>query len=157
MKYIRNQFVRTGSIMWWVFMLIIGSAALWGGITVLQWSWAGIFTIIIGVAILYRLIIATANRDKLRRIVMHEFETSSESTINRSTGISRRDVRAIILDLKSSGRFIGQFSTKTGQIQYVSSHNGLKSLEEEINYCQNCGNPISDESDQFCAYCGAKI
>ena len=138
MKYIRNQFVRTGSIMWWVFMLIIGSAALWGGITVMQWSWAGIFTIIIGVAILYRLIIAAANRDKLRRIIMHEFETSPESTIKditMNTGISRRDVRAIILDLKSSGRFIGQFSTKTGQIQYISSHNELDSLEKEVKYC----------------------
>ena len=160
MKYIRNQFVRTGSLMWWIFILIIGSAALWGGITIFQWSWAGIFPIIIGVAILYRTIVATANRRKLRRIIIHEFERSPESSIKDitwKTGISRRDVRAILLDLKSSERFIGQFPTKTGEMQYITNYNEVNSLEEEVNYCQNCGNPISDKSDQYCFYCGAKI
>ncbi|MFW9784112.1 MAG: zinc ribbon domain-containing protein [Candidatus Heimdallarchaeota archaeon] len=160
MKYIRNQFVRTGSIMWWIFILIIGSAALWWGITVLQWSWLGILPILIGATILYRLIVATANRDKLRRIVIHEFEINPESSINDiliRTGISKRDVRAILLDLKSSGHFIGHYSTKNGQIQYISSHSELNGLEEGVKYCPSCGTPISDESVQYCAYCGVKI
>ena len=53
MRYIRNQFVRAGSFMWWIFMFMIAGAFFFGGITILQWSWAGIFLISIGVAVIY--------------------------------------------------------------------------------------------------------
>ena len=91
---------------------------------------------------------------------MHEFEVNPESSIKDvkiATGISRRDVRAIILDLKSSGQFIGQFSTETGQIKYMASQEVQNSLEEKIKYCESCGTPVSEESDQYCSYCGAKL
>jgi hypothetical protein len=160
MRYIRNQFVRAGSFMWWIFIFMISGALLWGGITILQWSWAGIFNILIGVAILFRLIIATSNRSKIRRIVLDEFEKNPEASIKDVTGItgiSRRDVRAIILDWKSSGHLIGNFSTKAGTISYISNHKEQNTLGEKSKYCQSCGTPIRDESVQYCTYCGAKI
>ncbi|MFX0138036.1 MAG: zinc ribbon domain-containing protein [Candidatus Hodarchaeota archaeon] len=159
MKYIRNQFVRASSIMWWGFIFITGGVTLWWGITVLQWSWAGIFTITFGVAILSSLIVAMANRSKLRRVVLHEFQTRPEASIEDvsiTTGISRRDVQAIILDLKSSGQFFGKFSTKTGQIKHVSIQKEPVRSEDRDKYCDNCGTYIGKESAQYCPYCGAK-
>ena len=159
MKYIRNQFIRAGSVMWWSFIFITGGAALWWGITVLQWSWGGIFTIAIGVAILSSLIVAIANRSKLRRVVLQEFQTTPETAIedvSMRTGISIKDVRAIVLDLKASGQFIGEFSTKTGQLEQVLIQKEPVNAEESSKYCHNCGTPISKESAQYCAYCGAK-
>ncbi len=90
---------------------------------------------------------------------MQEFHTSPDVSIedvSMSTGISRKDVQAIILDLKSSGQFIGKFSTKTGQIKHVSVQTEPGSSEEKSKFCHNCGTPIGKESDQYCAYCGAK-
>ena len=114
----------------------------------------------IGAAILSSQIVAIANRSKLRRVVLQEFQTNSDASIediSRSTGISRKDVQSIILDLKASGQLIGKFSTKTGQIKHVSIQNEPANVEERSKYCYNCGTPISKESAQFCAYCGAKI
>ena len=159
MRYIRNQFVRAGSLMWWGFIFITAGAALWWGITVLQWSWAGTFTIVFGVAILSSLIVAVANRNKLRRVVLQEFQTSADASIedvSMRTGISRKDVQAIILDLKASGQFFGEFSTKTGQIKHVSIQTEFISSEERAKYCDNCGTYIGKESAQYCPYCGAK-
>ena len=158
MKYIRNQFVRAGSLMWWGFIVITTVAALWWGITVLQWSWAGIFTIAFGVTILSSLIVAIANRSKLRRLILQEFQTSPVASIedvSMRTGISRKDVQAIILDLKASGQFFGKFSTKTGQIKHVSIQEPVSSVERD-KYCDNCGTYIGKESAQYCPYCGAK-
>ena len=164
MKYVRNQFVRTGSLMWWIFMLMMGGGGLGGGIYLLQWHWAGISPMIIGVAILYRLILTGVNRDKIRRIVLHEFEKNPESSIRdimNATGISRRDVRSIILNLKSSGLIVlnrnSHISTETGQLQYLSSQEEQSNLEEKIKYCESCGTQISNESDLYCSYCGAKL
>jgi hypothetical protein len=144
--------------MWWGFIFITGGAALFWGIITLQWSWAGIFTIIFGATIISSLIVAVANRRKLKRVVLHEFQTIPDASIEEismKTGISRRDVQAIVLDLKSSGQLIVRFSTKTGHIKDTSFQN--TSSEIETKYCHSCGTPISKESDQYCAYCGAKI
>ena len=160
MKYIRNQFIIGCSFLWWGITFIVVGALLWWGITVLQWSWTGIFTIAIGVVILSIPIVAIANRSKLRRVVLQEFQTTPDASIedvSMRTGISRRDVQAIILDLKASGQLIGKFSTKTGQIKQVSIQKEPVSSEEERKYCHYCGTPISKESAQYCAYCGAKI
>ena len=159
MKYIRNQFIIAGSFLWWGITFIVAGALLWWGVTVLQWSWSGFLVIGIGVAILSSQIVAVANRSKLRRVVLQEFQTipdASTEDVSMRTGISRKDVRAIILDLKASGQFIGKFSTKTGQIKHVSIQKEPVSSEERGKYCYNCGTPISKESAQYCAYCGAK-
>ena len=159
MKYMRNQFIIAGSFLWWGITFIVAGALLWWGITVLQLSWAGIFTIAIGVVILSIPIVARANRSKLRGVVLQEFQTSPDASIKdvgMRTGISRRDVQAIILDLKASGQFIGKFSTKTGQFKHIPIQKEPVSSEEGRKYCQYCGTPISKESAQYCAYCGAK-
>ena len=92
-------------------------------------------------------------------VILQEFQTSPDVSIgdvSMSTGISRKDVQAIILDLKASGKFVGKFSTKTGQIKHVSVQTEPASSEEKSGYCHNCGTSIGKESDQYCAYCGAK-
>jgi hypothetical protein len=160
MKYIRNQFIIAGSFIWWGITLIAAGALLWWGITVLQWSWSGILVIALGVIILSSQIVAIANRSKLRRVVLQEFQTTPNASIedvSMRSGISIKDVRAIILDLKSSGQFTGRFSTKTGQIKHLSIQKDPVSTEERDIYCHNCGTPISKESDLYCAYCGAKV
>ena len=159
MKYIRNQFIIAGSFIWWSITIIIAGALLWWGVTVLQWSWSGFFVIALGVVILSSQIVAIANRSKLRRVVLQEFQAIPDGSIedvSMRTGISTGDVRAIVLDLKASGQFFGRFSTKTGQIQYVSIQKESVSSEEISKYCHNCGTPMGKESDQYCAYCGAK-
>ncbi|MFX0042898.1 MAG: hypothetical protein ACFE8L_08300 [Candidatus Hodarchaeota archaeon] len=160
MKYIRNQFIIAGSFMWWGITFIITGTLLWWGITVLQWSWSGIFVIGIGVVILASQIVAIANRSKLRRVVLQEFQTTPDTSIedvSMRTGISIKDVRAIVLDLKASGQFIGKFSTKTGQLEQVLTQKEPDNSEESGKYCHYCGTPIIKETAQYCAYCGAKI
>ena len=160
MRYIRNQFVRAGSVMWWGFIILTGGLTTIWGIIVLQWTWAGIFTIFIGVAIFSSLIVAVANRSKIRRIVLHEFEKIPEASVedvSKRTGISIRDVRSIVLDLKASMLFIGDFSTQTGRVHLIAPHNELNKPEIKVTYCESCGTPINDGSDTYCSYCGAKL
>ncbi len=160
MKNEKNQYNDSVSIC----TFIIAGAFLWWGITSFipwdKWSWWGFIAIGIGAAILSSQIVAINNRSKLRRVVLQEFQTNPDASIedvSRSTGISRKDVQSIVLDLKASGQLIGKFSTKTGQIKHVSIQKELVSSEEGRIYCHYCGTPISKESAQYCAYCGAKI
>ena len=158
MKYEKNQYNDSVSIC----TFIIAGAFFWWGISSLiekVWWW-GFIAIGIGAAILSSQIVAINNRSKLRRVVLQEFQTNPDASIedvSMRTGISRKDVRAIILDLKASGQFIGKFSTKTGQIKHVSIQKEPVSSGEKNEYCHNCGTPIGKELDQYCAYCGAKI
>jgi hypothetical protein len=146
--------------MWWVFMLIISGGAIGGGIYLFQLSWTGIFPIIIGIAILYRLFVAAANRSKLQDIVVHEFEKNPDISLRdlkMKTGLSRRDVRAIVLEVKSSRHFIGDFSTHTGRVHVIAPHNESNRPDVKATYCESCGTPIRNELDQYCSYCGAKL
>lgn len=158
MKYEKNQYNDSVSIC----TFIIAGAFLWWGISSLiekVWWW-GFIAIGIGAAILSSQIVAINNRSKLRRVVLHEFQTNPDASIedvSMRTGISRKDVQSIILDLKASGQLIGKFSTKTGQIKHLTIPEEPVSSEERGKYCYNCGTPLSKESAQYCAYCGAKI
>lgn len=160
MKYIRNQFVRTGSFMWWIFISLVAGGLLYWGITVMQWSWTGIFIIFISVVILFRVAITISNRSKIRNIVLLEFEKRPEVSIEEislRTGISKRDVRAIILDMKMSMHSEAKISTILGKNNYILSQKEQFSLEQKNKYCQSCGTPISDNTAQYCTYCGATI
>jgi len=158
MKYEKNQYNDSVSIC----TFIIAGAFLWWGISSLiekVWWW-GFIAIGIGAAILSSQIVAINNRSKLRRVVLQEFQTNPDASIedvSMRTGISRKDVQSIILDLKASGQLIGKFSTKTGQIKHLTIPEEPVSSEERGKYCYNCGTPLSKESAQYCAYCGAKI
>ncbi len=160
MKYNKNQYSDSFSIC----TFIIAGAFFWWGITSFipwdRWSWWGFIAIGIGAAILSSQIVAIANRSKLRNVVLQEFQTNPEASIedvSMSTGITEKDVQAVVLDLKASGQLVGKFSTKTGQIKHVTIPEEPLSTEERGKYCYNCGTPISKESAQYCAYCGAKI
>ena len=160
MKYERNQYSEGFSIC----ALIIAGAFLYWGITSFLpwdvWSWWGFISTGIGIAILVGQIYALTNRSKLRNVVLAEFQGHPEATIDdvsRSTGISRKDINAIILDLKASGQLRGKFNTTTGQIKHFSIQEKEPVSEVRPKYCSNCGTPISKDAAQYCAYCGAQI
>ncbi len=160
MKYEKNQYSEGFSIC----ALIIAGAFLYWGISSFipwdQWSWWGFISTGIGIAILISQIFAITNRSKLRNIVLSEFQVNPEATIDdisKSTGITPKDIHAIILDLKASGQLRGNFNTTTGQIKHLSLSTKEEVSEERAKYCPNCGTPISKDTAQFCSYCGAQI
>ena len=73
------------------------------------------------------------------------------------TGITRKDINAIILDLKASGQLRAKFSSKTGQMKNMSTPETQAVSEERGKFCSNCGTPITKDTAQFCAYCGSQI
>jgi hypothetical protein len=161
LKYEKNQYSDGFSIC----ALIIAGAFLYWGITSFIpwniWSWWGFISTGIGIAILVSQIYALTNRSKLRNVVLAEFQQNPEATVEEivnNTRISRKDVYAIILDLKASGQLVGKFSTTTGQIKHLSMPEKEKPTETQARYCSNCGTPISKkEAAKYCAYCGAQI
>jgi len=160
LKYNKNQYSEGFSIC----ALIIAGAFFYWGITSFipwdNWSWWGFISVGIGLAILLSQIFAITNRSKLRNVVLSEFQVNPEATIDdvsKSTGITTKDIQAIILDLKASGQLRGKFNTTTGQIKHLSIPEKEVLTEERAKYCPNCGTPIKKEAAQFCAYCGAPI
>jgi len=77
--------------------------------------------------------------------------------VSLSSGISRKDIRAIILDLKASGQLRAKFNSETGQVKRIVPTETEPTVGERSKYCSNCGTPITKESAQYCAYCGGKI
>ncbi len=160
MKYERNQYSEGFSI---CALIIAGFFLYWGISSIISWNawtWWGFISTGIGIAILLSQIFALTNRSKLRNVVLREFKENPEATledISRNTGISRKDIQAIILDLKSSGQLIGKFNTTTGQIKHFSIPDKEEISEERVKFCSNCGTPITKETAQYCAYCGAQI
>jgi hypothetical protein len=140
----------------------------WSFTTLIQWyfNWWGYILLGIGIAIVAGQITALANRSKLRNVVSHEFMVNpnvSVEEISAITGISVKDIRAIILDLKADGRLRGNFSTTTGEAKAMEVVQSKPIVEpkppkEEGNlYCPNCGTPVSRDSAVYCAYCGSKL
>ena len=164
MHYERNEYhegfsicalVIAGIFLWWGFNIILDDMTNW-------WWLFGIFWILIGLSIMSNQIYKLTNRSKLRNIVKQEFEqnpTISIEMIASNTGITEKDARAIILDLKARKEFRGKFSTKTGegkQVEVPSSNQ--EPSEEKGKYCANCGTPVKREGNAiYCAYCGAKL
>ena len=160
MKYNKNQYSDSFSVC----TLIIAGAFLYWGISTLITTvlvhWWGYISTGIGVAILVGQIVAITNRSKLRNVVLAEFQANPEGSVenvSKSTGITTKDVQAIVLDLKSSGQLRAKFNSQTGQVKHLSIPEKEESSEERGKYCSNCGTPITKESAQYCAYCGGKI
>jgi len=162
MHYERNEYHEGFSICG----LIIAGAFLYWGFNNLSnvsgfWWWTGFILIVIGISIISSQIYKLTNRSKLRTVVKQEFEQNPNASIEeiaRKTGISIKDVRAIVLDLKARGELRGKFSTKTGEAKYVEvTDSNQPEPQEKGNYCANCGTPIKKESALYCAYCGAKV
>ena len=164
-KYKRNQYsegfsicslIFAGMFFYWSYDLLTKSLLNWLG-----YLWLGI-----GIAIVGGQITALVNRSKLRNVVSHEFLTNpnvSVEEISANTGISVKDIRAIILDLKADGRLRGNFSTSTGEAKFMEVVQSKPvqvskpPVEEKNLFCPNCGTPVSRDSAVYCAYCGSKL
>jgi hypothetical protein len=178
MKYKRNQYTEGVSIC----ALIIAGVFLWWGISILingrfwnpAWwigGWWGFLWLGIGLSIAISQLSGLNNRSKLRNVVKNEITLNPKATVEqiaRNTGISIRDVRAIILDLKANGELMGKFSQDTGQMEYTQvspkKNEPMKSKTPEseqedlkANYCPNCGTPVTNEEAQFCQFCGSRL
>ena len=160
MHYERNEYHEGFSICG---LIIAGAFLYWGFNNLINWFWwwTGFILIAIGISIISSQIYKLTNRSKLRNIVKQEFEQNSNASIEEiasRTGITIKDVRAIVLDLKARGEFRGKFSTKTGEAKYVEvTISNQPEPQEKGIYCANCGTSIKKESALYCAYCGAKV
>ena len=167
MKYEKNQYSSGGSI---CALLIAGMFFYWGidaflhGFWQFGLNWMGFLWIGIGAAIASSQIAALANKSKLRNVVAQEFQINpnvSIEEISANTGISVRDVRAIILDLKAAGKLRGSFSTTTGEAESMKTVNAPpmkpQHVEEKGGFCPNCGTAINRDNAAYCSYCGAKF
>ncbi|MEJ2277679.1 MAG: hypothetical protein P8Y70_08015 [Candidatus Lokiarchaeota archaeon] len=158
MKYKRNQYSEGVSVC----TLIIAGVFLWWGISTLingnyfhplWWAsgWWGLLWLGIGLAIGIGQFSALTNKSKLRNIVKNEIMVNPNITveqIGKNTGISLRDVRAIILDLKANGELMGKFSQETGQMQNVQIHEPKK-----IQSTAHIPKPIDSEEELKPKYC----
>ena len=164
MHYERNEYkegfsicalIIAGIFLWWGFNIILDGMANW------YWFF-GFFWILIGLSIMSNQIYKLTNRSKLRNVVKQEFEQNPNISIELiagNTGITVKDARAIVLDLKARGELRGKFSTKTGEAKHVEITTPNQSPSEEPGkYCANCGTPVKSEGNAvYCAYCGAKL
>lgn len=167
MQYKRNQytegvsicsFIIAGMFIYWGLNDLL-IRPLWEGAEVAWWGW---IWLAIGAAILIGQIAAWTNRSKLRNAILYEYEEHPEATIeeiSQNTGITVKDVQAIVLDLKADGLLRGKFSSTTGQMIHadvIKKSEGVVS-EGKVKYCPNCGTAKLKEAAVFCSYCGAKF
>ncbi len=161
MKYEKDQYSEGFSIC----ALIIAGAFFWWGINqFMNWGdggeWWGFVSTGIGVAILSGQIFALTNRSQPRNVVQTEFQENPEASVedvSKSTSITIKDIHAIVLDLKASGQLRAKFNSQTGQVKHLLLPKKEETSGEQPKFCSNCGTPITKESAQYCAYCGAKI
>ena len=166
MRYKKNQYSEGFSICG---LIIAGAFIYWGITTLIEGfrfflgpkfeplRWIGLIFLVIGISIIISQIRALTNRDKLRNIVKYEFESKPSSTIDEivdRTKISKKDVQAIVLDLKSKGELRGHFSSDTGQMKPILAE---AAAEPKDKFCPTCGTPVGKNGAQYCAYCGSKI
>jgi len=156
MKYEKNQYTEGFSIC----TLVIAGAFIAAGINSFlsgfPFLFAGFIWIGIGGAILAHQITALQNRKKLRNLVKNEFQNKPDVSIeeiHESTGISEKDIKAIILDLKAEGQLMGKFSSETGKMESAP----VQTQSEEVKYCPNCGTALEKSNAAYCSYCGSKI
>lgn len=164
MHYERNQYSEGFSICGLIIagiFLYWGFQTFWNPWIVGFWNlwWLGFIWIAIGLAIISGQIYALTNRGRLRSIVKNEILQNPNASIEElagTTGISVKDVRAIVLDLKGRGELRGKFSSKTGQMKHVEVTENIPETPKG-KFCSNCGTPIKKEDALYCEFCGAKI
>jgi hypothetical protein len=161
MKYEKNQYSEGFSICG---LIIAGAFFYWGINTLLKGfygiNWLGFLWFGIGAAILASQIRALTNRSKIKNIVQTEFEQNPNASIeeiSKSTGISKKDVQAVVFDLKAEGKLKGKFSSSTGKLKKAPEKKPEKVEEQKAQYCPNCGTALKNPDAKFCEYCGASI
>ncbi|MHA1725428.1 MAG: hypothetical protein ACTSYC_00135 [Promethearchaeota archaeon] len=140
--------------------------------------------LIIGIIIILSQIYRISARSKLRRVVKNEFLMNPKTTVRdicNSTGMTEKDVRAIILDLKASGELMGKFSSSTGILEDAFIVDKKKQhtkkdaekpplyftqppetvpeiLPNEVKqrYCPGCGTLVTRNA-KYCEFCGSKL
>ena len=148
--------------------LIIAVILLWIGFQWLLnpsdplnfWWFLSFFLILGGIGIISSQIYALANRKHLRKVVKEEFVKFPDITVEKvaqNTGITIKDVKAIVLDLKAAGELRGSFSSQTGQMKTIPVEIVDDEEQEKKNYCKDCGTLIEEESAIYCSYCGARL
>ena len=159
MKYKKNQYSEEGRICG----VIIGAGFIWWGIYIIYpwhwWNWWGFIMLAIGLSIIGGNVAAVANRGRLRRTVKYEFESNpnaSVDTISQSTGITKKDVQAIILDLKMRGDLRGNFSSKTGELKVIPVESPTPE-KAKATFCPHCGTAVKKGEAKYCAVCGAGL
>jgi len=168
MKYKKNQYSEGVSI---CSLIIAGMFVYWGlndlvikplteSATVAWWGfiWLGI-----GISIAIGQVAAWLNRSKLRSTVLYEYESNPTATIediSQKTGITFRDVQAIVLDLKARGLLRGKFSSTTGEMKHIevtTANPQTETIESKVSYCPNCGTAKVKGTSVYCSYCGTKL
>lgn len=160
MKYKRNQYTEGASICGF----IIAGAFIWWGVSSLipfngWWDIWGFILLGIGLSIIFGQIAAISNKSRLRKAVKYEFESNpnaSVDSISQSTSITKKDVQAIILDLKMRGQLRGNFSSKTGELKTIPVESPAPE-KAAAKFCSSCGTTIKKGEAQYCNVCGAKI
>ena len=165
MKYEKNEYSEGFQICSW----IIAAAFLYWGIDNLiknlLANWWGWILVAIGLSIAIDQIRRLNSRSKLRNIVKSEFSQNPNITIEeiyQNTGISHKDIKAIIMDLKGAGWLRGGFDSITGKASMVTSSPTAteKSLETKAGeipiFCPHCGT-TTEQDASFCSYCGMKL
>ena len=166
MKYKRNQYSEGVSV---CSFIIAGILIYWGTNDIFvnlyvgtQINWWGLVWYAIAAAIIIGQIAAWTNKSKLRNAVLYEYEEHPEATIgdiSQNTGITIKDLQAIVLDLKADGSLRGKFSSTTEQMTHgevIKKPQGEVS-EGEVVYCPNCGTAKVKGSAVFCSYCRTKL
>ena len=166
MNYEKNSYVEGFSF---CSLIIAGAFIFWGisGLVEEVGLW-NIIQILIGASILIGQFRAFTNKPKLRNIVLSEFTQNpniSIDEISRNTGISFKDIKAIIMDLKGSGQLRGTFSSTTGKMQLAEIQKQpekvgkvIETTNGDYRFCKECVTEIDKSNDaQFCPYCGSKI
>ncbi len=175
MKYEKNQYTDGVS---YCTLVIAGAFIYWGINNLRVGSWIGFLWLFIGISIFSGQYYALTNRGKLRNIVLAEFNKKPNVTVEEieiETGISRKDIKAIIMDLKGSGKLRGTFSSQTGEMQlaampdvkhftpaaHVSPEAPIPAPQEEMGskkFCNQCGTQIPEnEVAKYCPYCGSSL
>ncbi|MCP4762945.1 MAG: hypothetical protein GY870_14295 [archaeon] len=165
MKYEKNSYSEGFDICSWI---IAGAVIVWSINDLLAGSLWGLLWLGIGGSCLLSNIYKFTNRGKLRNIVLGEFTQNPHISIGeicQKTGISHKDVQAIILDLKGSGLLLGTFSATTGQMEDVSVQPKVKASqpqpevnpEQKNKFCPFCGSAKSQDDAQFCSHCGSQL
>ena len=161
MKYEKNQYTDGASICGFI---MGGIFLAWG----VNWMVGagfplfipGIVFLCIGIAIIVSQIRALRNRDKIKNIIKEEFRANPDASVDEikeRTGFTKKDIQAVILDLKAEGQLRGKFSSKTGKLKEAPKPEPQAQEVTKAQYCPNCGTPVKDSQAKFCQFCGASV
>lgn len=138
-------------------LVIAGALIFYGIYVIIAFSWLnpGVY-ISFGIAaaiILYE-VWRTRYISKIKEDVFLKFEQNPDASINdiaQTTGLSKENLRDIILDLRGSGRLMGEFSDETGFLETAP----VKEKEQDYErYCPHCGAKYRKDNSTYCVYCG---